>query len=50
MMTTLSNKIPDSQLFYNPESYTKTLKNLPFLDINQIIKRKTRILVFASNG
>ncbi|CAF4051626.1 unnamed protein product [Rotaria sordida] len=41
--------IPNSQLFDLPESYKKTLKNLPFLCIDQIIKRKTRILVFASN-
>ncbi|CAF4304496.1 unnamed protein product, partial [Rotaria sp. Silwood2] len=41
--------IPNSQLFDIPESYTKTLKNLPFLCIDQIIKRKTRMLVFASN-
>ncbi|CAF3249819.1 unnamed protein product [Rotaria sp. Silwood2] len=41
--------IPNSQLFDIPQSYTKTLKNLPFLCIDQIIKRKTRILVFASD-
>ncbi|CAF4455940.1 unnamed protein product, partial [Rotaria sp. Silwood2] len=36
--------IHNSQLFDIPQSYTKTLKNLPFLCIDQIIKRKTRIL------
>ncbi|CAF3261290.1 unnamed protein product, partial [Rotaria socialis] len=42
-------RIPDSQIFDFPESYTITLKNQPFLCIDQIIKRKTRVLVFASN-
>jgi hypothetical protein len=41
--------IPGSQIFEIPESYTKTLKDLPFLCIDQIIKRKTRMLVFASD-
>ncbi|CAF3837842.1 unnamed protein product [Rotaria sp. Silwood1] len=41
--------IPNSQLFDISESYRKTLKNLPFVCVDQIIKRKTRILVFASN-
>ena len=41
--------IPNSQLFDLLESYKRTLKNLPFLCIDQIIKRKTRILVVASN-
>ena len=40
MMITLSNKIPDSQVFYIAESYTKILKNLPFLNTDQIIKGK----------
>ncbi len=41
--------IPDAQLFDLPECYTKTIKGLPFLCIDQLIKRKTRMLVFASN-
>ncbi|CAF1685115.1 unnamed protein product [Rotaria magnacalcarata] len=42
-------RIPDSQIFDIPESFTITLKNQRFLCIDQIIKRKTRILVFTSN-
>ncbi|CAF5132619.1 unnamed protein product, partial [Rotaria sp. Silwood1] len=41
--------IPNSQLFDITEFNTKTLKNLPFLCIDQIIKGKTRMLVFTSN-
>ncbi|CAF1146557.1 unnamed protein product [Rotaria sp. Silwood1] len=39
--------IPNSQSFDIAEPYTKTLKNLHFLCIDQIIKTKTRILVFT---
>lgn len=41
--------IPDSQLFEIPEPYTKTLKGQSFLCIDQMIKRKTRMLAFASD-
>ncbi|CAF2727901.1 unnamed protein product [Rotaria sp. Silwood2] len=41
--------IPDTQLFDLPECYTKTIKGLSFLCIDQLVKRKTRMLVFASN-
>ena len=41
--------IPDSQVFDLPKSYTKTIKNLPFVCIDEIRKRETRILVFGSN-
>ncbi|UJR36469.1 hypothetical protein I4U23_029193 [Adineta vaga] len=41
--------IPGSQIFEIPESYTKTLKDLGFLCIDESIKRKTRMLVFASD-
>ncbi|CAF4412436.1 unnamed protein product, partial [Rotaria magnacalcarata] len=40
--------IPDSQTFDIPEVYSKTLKNEPFLCIDKFIRRKTRVLVFAS--
>lgn len=40
--------IPDSQLFDIPDGYTKTLKGEPFLCVDKFIKRKTRILLFAS--
>ncbi|CAF4832204.1 unnamed protein product [Rotaria socialis] len=40
--------IPDSQTLDIPEFYSKTLKNEPFLCIDKFIRRKTRILVFAS--
>ncbi|CAF2855277.1 unnamed protein product [Rotaria sp. Silwood2] len=42
-------RIPDSQIFDIPDIYTKTLKNKEFLCVDKMIKRKTRILLFASN-
>ncbi|CAF4884467.1 unnamed protein product [Rotaria socialis] len=38
-----ASRISDSQIFDIRESYTITLKNQPFLCIDQIIKRITRI-------
>ncbi|CAF3182427.1 unnamed protein product [Rotaria sp. Silwood2] len=40
--------IPDSQIFYIPDAYTKTLKGEPFLCVDKLIKRKTHLLLFAS--
>ncbi|CAF3350190.1 unnamed protein product [Rotaria sp. Silwood2] len=40
--------IPDSQIFDIPDTYTKTLKGDPFLCVDKFIKRKTRLLLFAS--
>ena len=41
--------IPGSQIFEIPEFYSKTLKGLRFLCIDETIKRKTRMLVFSSD-
>ncbi|CAF3502099.1 unnamed protein product [Rotaria sp. Silwood2] len=41
--------IPDSQIFDIPYLYTRTIKNEEFLCVDKFIKRKTRILLFASN-
>lgn len=40
--------IPDSQVFDIPDGFTKTLKGELFLCVDKFIKRKTRILLFAS--
>ncbi|CAF1475020.1 unnamed protein product [Rotaria sordida] len=40
--------IPDSQIFDIPDVYPKTLKGEPFLCVDKLIKRKTRLLLFAS--
>ncbi|CAM2728336.1 unnamed protein product [Rotaria socialis] len=41
--------IPDSQIFGIPYLYTRTIENEEFLCVDKFIKRKTRILLFASN-
>ncbi|CAF2149893.1 unnamed protein product, partial [Rotaria magnacalcarata] len=41
--------IPDSQIFDIPYLYTQTIRNEEFLCVDKFIKRKTRILLFASN-
>ncbi|CAF3574696.1 unnamed protein product [Rotaria sp. Silwood1] len=42
-------RIPDSQLFDIPYLYTRTIKNEEFLCVDKMIKRKTRVLLFAPN-
>jgi hypothetical protein len=41
--------IPSSQIFDIPDLYTKTLKDERFLCVDKVIRRKTRMLLFASN-
>ena len=40
--------IPDTQMFDIPELYTKTLRKESFLCLDKSLKRKTRMLLFAS--
>ncbi|CAF0973217.1 unnamed protein product [Rotaria sordida] len=41
--------IPNSQIFDIPDACTKTLKGEQFLCVDKFIKRKTRLLLFASH-
>ncbi|CAF3723000.1 unnamed protein product [Rotaria sp. Silwood1] len=42
-------RIPESQLFDTPYLYTSTIKNEEFHRVDKMIKRKTRVLLFALN-